>query len=118
MTRKLDLDKHDATARAAEQDEWRWRGGVLEGVNDGAVVLWVPEGNDGTDEPVLIVSTSNAAHIAANSPPVTLALTERIRRLEAALGSAIGELEDTGGEYARGVTGELASILEEGVVVP
>lgn len=86
---KVDLDELERKARAAEQDEWRWRGGVLEGVNNGQVVLWAPDGNDDTDEPALIVSVSDAAYIAAASPPVVQALIARIHDLEAALDGAL-----------------------------
>ncbi len=81
---KIDLDDLERKARAAEQDEWRWRPGeddVLEGVHNGQVVLH-PATVGHTIPSEIIASTSDRAHIAASSPPVVLALIARVRMLE------------------------------------
>lgn len=63
----------------------------------------------------LTCSVSNRAHIAANSPPVTLALIARIRELEQGYGDLLGEVEersDNPAWYA-----EHAELLAKGAVL-
>lgn len=93
---KINLEKLEHTARAADQDTWRWDAGVLEGWRDGQVVLFANPDARETDEPAIIVSVSNAAHIAAASPPVVLALIARIRELEATVLEAAVMADDRG----------------------
>lgn len=107
---KLDLDDLESKARAAEQDEWRWRaanGDVLEGAHNGQLVLGAED---------VICSVSDRAHIEANSPPVTLALIARIRRLEHAMTAVVLAHRELG---VGPVTADLlAKLLEEGAVLP
>lgn len=114
---QVDLDELERKARAAEQDEWQWRPAsddVLEGVHQGQVVLAGEE---------LLCSVSDRAHIAANGPPVTLALIARIRELEAALRAAaggIGVSAPTSESEARAdaeLSDRCHEILEKGVVL-
>ncbi len=85
MTKQVDLDELEHIATEADQDEWHWRPGeqdALEGKHDAQVVMHASEDYE-TREPCITCSVSNRAHIAAASPPVVLALTARIRELEA-----------------------------------
>lgn len=82
---KIDLDKHAAIARAAStQDEWKWDEWCnLIGIHQGQVVLHtVP---DGGGDAWVVCAVGDQAHIAANSPPVVLAILDRIERLEGAV---------------------------------
>jgi hypothetical protein len=113
MSEKVDLEKLEAKAEAADQDEWRWDGCTLEGVHDGQVVLFANLDARETDEPEIVVSWSNKAFIAANSPPVTLALIARIRELEAALFGA-SAYADEPDRFAE----RFAPLLARGTVLP
>lgn len=113
---KLDLDEIERKARAAVGGEWK--------VNQPATIVC-----DGNDDDIADASgqgwsqqqeRNNAEHIAANSPPVTLALIARIRELEGALREgcemvnsciAIGSWSGIGIEFER-----LKSLLEKGAV--
>ncbi len=109
------LDDLALKATAAEQDEWRWDGGVLEGKRSGQVVLSADIGRYDTDEPKIIVSVSNAAHISANGPLVTLALIARIRELENVLERSADVID----EFVPGRTmlsEEIRALLERGAV--
>ncbi len=83
MSKKLDTGSLKRTALAADQDEWKWQddGDALEGVNDGQIVLYVDE-DEASDGPVVVASKVVKAHIAAASPPVVVALCDRIEELE------------------------------------
>lgn len=84
---KLDLDELARKARAATQ----------EGPSDAE-------------------SIANAEHIAANSPPVTLALIARIRELERILGET---LADVGPSFADDpLYGRIEDALEKGALLP
>lgn len=98
---KVDLDALEKTARAATQDEWAWRQlDVLEGRCNGELVLHVHRSNDPDLDAALVASNRDRAHIAANSPPVTLALIARIRELEAGAARATGRIRDLEAAYA------------------
>ena len=61
----------------------------------------------------------NAAHIAANSPPVTLALIARIRKLEATVQRAVGYLQASSDKTARREwAAGLLEDLTEGIELP
>jgi hypothetical protein len=110
---KVDLDDLERKARAAEQDEWQWRrgeSGVLEGKHAGQVVMFCNTDAGSTDEPALIAGIADKAHIAANSPPVTLALIARIRELEAAV-YRLAPRGKPGSPWAH-------QLLEKGAVLP
>lgn len=117
---KIDLDEHDRTARkASTQDEWQWRRGdlnVLEGKHDGQIVIHVHRSREEDLDKLLVASNRDRAHIAANSPPVTLALVARIRELEGLCGDVLGMLRSTG-DYPL-ITGEIRALLEKGAVLP
>lgn len=102
-TTNIDLDELERKAHAAESDEWQWRpanGDILEGKHNAQIVL---AGDD------LICSASDREHIAANSPPVTLALIARIRELE---GAIIEMLDDALSQE------QLHELLAKGVTIP
>lgn len=109
---KIDLEALERKARAATtQGGWRvskfyWLTGML--------VLC-----DGNRGDVGIVANSclpsDASHIAANSPPVTLALIARVRELESALDSCSEPgMDDWDEEYRDGIK----AILNRGAVLP
>lgn len=105
MAVKIDIAELERIARAAESDQWQWRPAnddVLEGIDSGQVVL---AGED------LLCSVSDRAHIAANSPPVTLALIARIRELEAGWRQLL-KLSDA--EWSP----TIRALLEKGVALP
>lgn len=107
---RLDLAELERIARAAEQDEWEWDSSVLEGVHNGQVVMFAD-----TDEPEIIASVPNKAHIAANSPPVTLALIARIRELESLADELAGVYVGEG--YPQDAV-RVRALLEKGVLLP
>jgi hypothetical protein len=90
MSKKIDRELLKRTATAATQDEWQWQddGDAIEGKRDGQIVLYV-DGSEADDGPVVVVSAADRAHIAAASPPVVLALLERLEELERALDGAL-----------------------------
>ena len=88
---KIDLDDQASIASAASPG--RWRAGA-DCSSTGTAVL--RDVGDDLYEVADRCSPEDAAHIAANSPPVTLALIARIRELEAVLkrcGNAFCEME-------------------------
>ncbi len=94
MSEKIDLDELELKAREAsstDDDRRSWSG------------------------PVIIMSPKSMAHIAANSPPVTLALIARIAELEAAVESAADDLAGVRMAHRAAI---LTEILEKGVVLP
>lgn len=99
---KIDLDELERKARAAStQDEWQWRPGdlgVLEGKHDGQIVIYVHRSKDADLDGALVASNRDRWHIAANSPPVTLALVARIRELELGRAQAFVAGYDAGWE--------------------
>lgn len=114
MGTKINLDDLERKAIAATQDEWRWRlsdeNEVLEGAHDGQVVLAAA-----TDD--LVCSVSDRAHIAANSPPVTLALIARVVGLERELAKLARhsiDVDDVDGDPWL----DAMAVLEKGCVVP
>lgn len=114
MSGKVDIAKLASRARAAEQDEWRWNAGVLEGVHNGQVLLFANLDARETDEPEIIVSWTNRVHIEANSPPVTLALLAYIDRLESIVRMVASRFNDAG-EVAQADL--IYSILDNGAVL-
>jgi hypothetical protein len=73
MSERINLDELERIAAAAEADEWEWSDGALRGRHNGQVVAYATEGNHRYDA-AIVIGVSDKAHIAANSPPVTLAL--------------------------------------------
>lgn len=115
MSRKLDLSEHKRIAESADDDEWQWRDGVLEGVHQAQVVLYPDLDLDEGCEPMLVCSVSNQAHIAANSPAVVRALLHRIAVLERIAGQYASAENDHGDV----VTAERVwRLLERGVELP
>lgn len=128
MTR-IDLDDLERKARAATGGEWaadRVAGMPRDDEPVLATVICLDLGDDGKQQQIADCydntrctdkeCENNATHIAANSPPVTLALTERIRRLE-------GLLEDVAD--ALGADGnwpiteqQIRELLAKGAVLP
>lgn len=121
---KIDLDDLERKASAATPGPWTTLGaqgripeycrgfGIVK-AGDGE---WVADAYDNTlftDDQCL----ANARHIAATSPPVTLALIARIRELETALGHCIS---GTLSYSCRTIEGErrLIDLLEKGTVLP
>jgi hypothetical protein len=112
---KLHLDDLERKALSAEQDEWQWRPAnedILEGKHTAQLVLAAGGDDD------LICSISDRAHIAANSPPVTLALIARVRELELALHAAADVVRDRGVEpWGNGYSDEWRRIAQKGAVL-
>ena len=121
---KIDLDELERKARAATQ-EGVWeihvpdRGAGIEGVSvqteDGRQIADAYDNTPWPDADCI----ANGDHIAANSPPVTLALIARIRELEEAGRALEG--------YARASADDdhklaefyaAVAILEKGAVLP
>ena len=109
---KVDLDELERKARAATQ-EGPWglrmpdRGHGIEGVvvetEDGRQIAEAYDSTSWSDDKCI----ANGEHIAANSPPVTLALIARIRELEAALRSVTTDR-----------VGQMVALLDKGAVLP
>jgi hypothetical protein len=113
MTTKIDLDEMESIARDATDEEWAWRTDgqdVLEGKRDGTIVLYP----DPEDE-AIIANTADRAHIAANSPPVTLALIVYIRELEDEVRITASRAGDVGNESR---ASRLSALLDRGAVMP
>lgn len=123
---KIDLDEHERAAKAATPGPWK-AGGHLSRVAeysrgfaivtaDG--VLQVADAYDNTPYPDA-QCLANALHIAANGPPVALALGARIRELEVSLRTACDHIDDLNlpdpGLRAESV--RLRAVAEKGVVV-
>jgi hypothetical protein len=112
---KLDLDDLERKAHAATPDEWQWRPAndeILEGKHAGQLVLAGEE---------LICAVADRAHIAANSPPVTLALIAYIRKLEGAAHEVVDESSALAGSVhprVRSSVANLRALLDKGAVVP
>lgn len=119
---EIDLQALKRTALAAHQDEWQWQddGDAIEGVSDGQIVLYVDEDED-SDGPVVVASPLDRAHIAAASPPVVLALIERIEKLEEAMSRAVDMVAYDAANHDTGTdprfTEELRAVLAKGVVL-
>lgn len=86
---KLDLDDLERKADAALQTWW------LRGRDTTMVVGNDSDGGPRHGSAGLHLGPANVDHIAANSPPVTLALIARIRELEQALRSSASVIEGT-----------------------
>ncbi len=110
---KIDLDNLERRARAVRYEEW------IANADPAAVMTmacdliagfdrtpWSPDEDD-----------TNAEHIAANSPPVTLALIARIRELESGLRDAIACHEGVR-EQPVGRSAPWHALIEKGVVLP
>jgi len=120
---KIDIDELERKARAAStQDEWQWRPddlNVLEGKHDGQIAINVHHSNDDDLDGILVASIRDREHIAANSPPVTLALVARIRELEASVMRAVSCLQAGSDKGARRLWAQgLIEDLEKGTVMP
>ena len=124
---KIDLDDLEHWARAATQGEWSAHvsdhGTGIDGIavraDQADQIADTYDSTRWTDEQCI----ANAHHIAANSPPVTLALVARIRELEAALRQVRTDLLDwsntTPVNLARAnVLVGVDEVLEKGVVLP
>jgi hypothetical protein len=114
---KLELDELEQKARAAESDEWEWSDGALRGKHNGQVVAYATEANDAYGA-AIVVSVSDKQHIAANSPPVTLALIARIHELETGLLRAIEFIESIRSRTGRPRPDPWRVLLEKGAVLP
>lgn len=120
MSKKLDREALKRTALAAtDEDEWQWQedGDAIEDKH-GQIVLYVDEDED-SDGPVVIASEAVKAHIVAASPPVVLALIERIEELEAALAAVLGSASPHPVEHpAMAAAWEAArAVLAKGTVI-
>lgn len=116
MTR-IDLDDLAMKAAAASAvSPGQWRAGSDDGMTGTSVLR--DDADGGLWQISDRCSPGDAQHIAANSPPVTLALIARIRELEAALGELVAECEERtenpGGDYYA----DPREILEKGAVMP
>lgn len=157
MTRAVDIDKHDAIARAARSGPWQWYGNTktyevyLSTVHGGRVFVmdftrWgmrgaqprfqidhrmVELGELGSYEHPLGptfevpyrrqftgIGHPDATHIAANSPDVTLALTARIRELEAALVECADMLAGEDVDPDEQAANLFRAVAARGVVIP
>lgn len=112
---RIDLDEHERVARAAAHSMPTRYFQRPERQED---VVWSPV-VDGRDTCVPqsyadCFRSRDAAHIAANSPPVTLALIERIRELEAMLVRCGYTFNGT---LPPPLAAEFVALLEKGVVV-
>ena len=105
---KLDLDELERKATAASTGHW------MRGTDGWDVVVRT----ETRDWPIArTIGGFDADYIAANSPPVTLALIARIRELE----NVAKELLDIADEHAWGFTvarERAAALLEKGAVLP
>lgn len=129
---KLDLDDIERKARAATGGEWaadRVPGMPRADEPILAVVVSMEIDDRGRQQQVADCydnthcsdhqNAANAAHIAANSPPVTLALIARIRELEAEVDRAADLLEAGSDRGARrSWAAGLRESVEKGVVLP
>lgn len=104
MSKRIDLDELERKAGAATQGAW------TNGTDPSH--FGAPEVTDGVTFAYFVPDAANAAHIAAASPPVVLALIARIRELEAAIVEVRNDLRD-------GCVGqqELDALLDKGVVL-
>lgn len=125
MTTKIDLDDLERKARAATTGPWSWddKDGYI--VDPGGLVAFGEPTHEGNHR--IEISDENATHIAANSPPVTLALIARIRELEGALREACDGWRDHvlsdhyGNPISQLTKSDLArprAVLEKGTVLP
>jgi hypothetical protein len=94
----MTIDELERLAHIASSEEgWTWNeDGALETTDTAQIVLFASCPHD--EDSVIMCSVSDRAHIAANSPPVTLALIERIRVLEVAVLSGAQHLRFASGE--------------------
>jgi len=112
---KIDLDELERKARAATPGIWYQYESLVCGPNGANMdIADCALGSEPDDAEEWSAALADAAHIAANNPPVTLALVARIR-----------ELEDLGRDYARDLDTDefpraaaaVREILERGAVV-
>lgn len=138
--KKVELDEIEGKALLATQDEWI-RGAWVSTLPGSDVTLLSAEpgriSTRNTRQEVVFgcgccsspdASDGDADHIAANSPPVTLALTARIRELEAMLPRVASDLEgwvqsesqhaDHASDPSWKLAEEVRALLEKGVVLP
>lgn len=126
MPTKIDLDELERKARAATGGEWKAE--IVTGMprdNEPIMAMVVSDGvqqiADCYDNTPCSdkQSEANAQHVAANGPPVTLALIARIRELEAALDSAIHTWNRSDEfDTHEAFRGDMLVILEKGAVLP
>ncbi len=119
MRNKVDTAALKRTALAAnDEDEWQWQddGDALEGKRDGQIVLYVDEDED-SDGPVVVASEAVKAHIAAASPPVVVALCERIEELEAMVSEALAAHDERSDEPAANWEKRLREMLAKGAAL-
>jgi hypothetical protein len=132
VTTKIDLDdlERKATASTDELGDQAWRVYQCRSAGPGeacGIKDWpfVSEDEDACQQGVVFdtsrdechhhMALADAAHIAANSPPVTLALIARIRELE----SAYGQIVD---DHVRNESDAdalaMQALLDKGAVLP
>ena len=119
---KVDIDEIERKARAATRDQWQWGKGGTDGrVN----CLYVSDPS--RHRPVIALDVgslyltlaADTDHIAANSPPVTLAIIARIRKLEAIVQRAACCLQASSDKTARREwAAGLLEDLTEGIELP
>jgi len=125
VSEKIDLDEQERRARAAatEAPGW-WRPGAVEKYNvfcqhdDG---IAPPLGRVLLRMNIHFPHEQVMEHIAANNPPVTLALIARIRELEMALADALYWLKPGLDHRATEMEEEstrMSAILAKGAVLP
>jgi len=112
---KIDLDEHERIARAAKPGPWQWgRDGRYIGGLYAATrtVISLDSGS------MWSTAFDDTAHIAANSPDVTLALIARIRELEHALAELTAECEERAESKHGDWYGSQRELLAKGCVLP
>lgn len=112
MTTKIDLEELERKATSATPGPWR----VSKSDPAEYVSVLYDDNTGGSYEVCDECMPDNAQHIAANSPPVTLALVARIRKLEAALERSLACHRDAIGFTPTSSIG-LRAVLEEGAVI-
>jgi hypothetical protein len=116
MTTKIDLDELARKACAATPGPWRVSGGVSKNKHPEYLAVLYDDNTGDSYEVCDECTTENAWHVAANSPPVTLALVARIRKLEATCRCAAVALRMHNEESP--TAKESDRIVEEGTVLP
>jgi hypothetical protein len=122
---KIDLDDLERKAKAATQDQWqRTPSEQRNGGGTGCISTLTDLDEDGEFREIVAgcgccdspdATTEDAEHIAANGPPITLALIARIRELEATLESVTDDRDRIVGVLGAVTVGD---ILDRGAVLP
>lgn len=113
---KVDLDELERKARAATPGDWRWGRPADDGLVEHRRALFAPA-RGAPNIPVIVLDADSqyltraddTEHIAANGPPVTLALIARIRELESFITDTLSDekyLDDA------------PALLEKGTTIP